>query len=869
MANVQFSKYGKGIDLQDHSSSYSSNAGAIFLSSSYLTFRSDFYMNSSSITDLHYPENAQDAANKEYVDQKVAAGNDLSVQADSGGLLTVDLADDDFNVLGSANECVVAGAKAGNEVTFTVGLRDDVNVTQNLYVGAAFGVSGSTTLGNAAADVVTVTGQLTASQGADFTLVTNHDAGISTTGLTASLGISGSSTAKFGGNLTVGPAAYGLTTAGALTVASMAANWTNAGRTVADLGTITTVDINGGTADALVIGGSSQAAGKFTTISGSSTLKSGGNFTVGAAAYGLTTAGALDIASMAANWTNAGRTVADLGTITTVDLNGGTVDGTIIGGASAAAGTFTTLSASSTVKCGGNLTVGDDDYGLTTAGALDIASMAANWTNAGRTVADMGIVTTMDLNGGTIDGTIIGGASAAAGTFAAVVATSLDNSDGNITNVGDIDCDSISPADSANGLEIQFAGVTATNKIELTDNLAEALTIEVEGDDYIKFATTNGSELITFGENSTFAGTTIASLGTVTTMDLNGGSIDGTTIGAASAAAGTFAAVVGTTISGTVGSLTSLKVNSTIGTAADTDLLTLESGQLDIAGVVSGSGNADFGGNLRVGAAQYGLTSAGALDIASMAANWTNAGRTVADMGIVTTMDLNGGTIDGTIIGGASAAAGTFAALVGTSLNCSDGNITNVGSIACDSIAPDAAGTGLDIDFTGNTGTNLISLTDNLASALDVTQGSDSYLKFVTTNSSEHVLISENLELEADMFMTGAMYVNGNIELPSDHDVTARSYITYSDAALKENIETVTNAMDMIQGLRGVSYDLKDGGRREFGFIAQEVNTVVPEVVHTSGDMMGIDYTRITSLLVEAVKTQQAEIEALKNKLDK
>lgn len=70
-------------------------------------------------------------------------------------------------------------------------------------------------------------------------------------------------------------------------------------------------------------------------------------------------------------------------------------------------------------------------------------------------------------------------------------------------------------------------------------------------------------------------------------------------------------------------------------------------------------------------------------------------------------------------------------------------------------------------------------------------------------------------------------------------------------------------------GLRGVSYDLKEGGKREFGFIAQEVNTVVPEVVSTKNNMMGIDYTRITSLLVEAVKTQQAQIEALKNKLDK
>ena len=41
---------------------------------------------------------------------------------------------------------------------------------------------------------------------------------------------------------------------------------------------------------------------------------------------------------------------------------------------------------------------------ITTTGALSIASMGTNWTNAGRTVADMGIVTTIDINGGTING---------------------------------------------------------------------------------------------------------------------------------------------------------------------------------------------------------------------------------------------------------------------------------------------------------------------------------------------------------------------------------------------------------------------------------------------------------------------------------
>jgi hypothetical protein len=57
--------------------------------------------------------------------------------------------------------------------------------------------------------------------------------------------------------------------------------------------------------------------------------------------------------------------------------------------------------------------------------ALTISSMAGNWTNASRTVADMGIVTTIDINGGTIDGAVIGGAATAAITGTAVTGTSL------------------------------------------------------------------------------------------------------------------------------------------------------------------------------------------------------------------------------------------------------------------------------------------------------------------------------------------------------------------------------------------------------------------------------------------------------------
>lgn len=79
-----------------------------------------------------------------------------------------------------------------------------------------------------------------------------------------------------------------------------------------------------------------------------------------------------------------------------------------------------------------NLLEGDitnvSDIALDTISADNGSSFAIsnNWTNAGNTIADLGIVTTVDINGGTIDGNIIGGSTPANGTFTNIVGTSLD-----------------------------------------------------------------------------------------------------------------------------------------------------------------------------------------------------------------------------------------------------------------------------------------------------------------------------------------------------------------------------------------------------------------------------------------------------------
>jgi hypothetical protein len=102
--------------------------------------------------------------------------------------------------------------------------------------------------------------------------------------------------------------------------------------------------------------------------------------------------------------------------------------------------------------------------------------------------------------------------------------------------------------------------------------------------------------------------------------------------------------------------------------------------------------------------------------------------------------------------------------------------------------------------------------------------------------------------------------------------VKANAFVSYSSIRFKENIEPLGSALDTISKLEGVSYNWKDTGKKDFGFIAEEVGKVLPEIVEWNVDSQyanTMDYTRIISFLVEAVKEQQKKIDLLVEKLDK
>ena len=105
--------------------------------------------------------------------------------------------------------------------------------------------------------------------------------------------------------------------------------------------------------------------------------------------------------------------------------------------------------------------------------------------------------------------------------------------------------------------------------------------------------------------------------------------------------------------------------------------------------------------------------------------------------------------------------------------------------------------------------------------------------------------------------------VNGSNNI---NKVRAAAFVTYSDESLKQDVASMSStALDTVMSLEGVEFTWKDSGERDFGFIAQDVHSVLPKAVHTAENgVQGVDYSRLTSVLVEAVKTQQVQIDELK-----
>lgn len=97
-------------------------------------------------------------------------------------------------------------------------------------------------------------------------------------------------------------------------------------------------------------------------------------------------------------------------------------------------------------------------------------------------------------------------------------------------------------------------------------------------------------------------------------------------------------------------------------------------------------------------------------------------------------------------------------------------------------------------------------------------------------------------------------------------NLSAGSITETSSLVFKENINPITDALDKILGLDGVTFKRKATGKLEAGLIAEDVEKVLPEIVSNNkfDNTQSIAYSRLTAYLIEAIKTLSQEIERLK-----
>ena len=119
--------------------------------------------------------------------------------------------------------------------------------------------------------------------------------------------------------------------------------------------------------------------------------------------------------------------------------------------------------------------------------------------------------------------------------------------------------------------------------------------------------------------------------------------------------------------------------------------------------------------------------------------------------------------------------------------------------------------------------------------------------------------------LIVDKGNVGIGTVNQSAKLEVSGDVKATAFYYSSDQRLKRDIKPISNALEKIKQLNGVSFKWTGDGSAQIGFIAQEVETVFPEAVSTdkNSGYKSVQYGNLAAPLLEAVKELNLKYEVL------
>jgi hypothetical protein len=195
-----------------------------------------------------------------------------------------------------------------------------------------------------------------------------------------------------------------------------------------------------------------------------------------------------------------------------------------------------------------------------------------------------------------------------------------------------------------------------------------------------------------------------------------------------------------------------------------------------------------------------------------------------------------------------------------TSLNV--GNIVSSGIVTASAFFGDGSGlTGVGIGSTGSINTvGIITASAFFGDGSGLTGAGSTVFNDTTTNQEFFPLFTDITTgtITASGISTSKLTYN-----PSSGEVTAVDFNSTSDFNLKTNIQTVENSLEIVNNLRGVSFEWKENGKKSYGVIAQELEEVLPELVKGDNPKT-VSYSGIIGVLIEAIKELRKEVRELK-----
>jgi len=202
-------------------------------------------------------------------------------------------------------------------------------------------------------------------------------------------------------------------------------------------------------------------------------------------------------------------------------------------------------------------------------------------------------------------------------------------------------------------------------------------------------------------------------------------------------------------------------------------------------------------------------------------------------------------------------------------------SVVNSNGTAADSIFINSVSGGLNMTSSGAVNLESVSSSLTMTSSGAVNLASVSGSLTMTSGSTVNLATNNNtgaVNISTIGNRTTTIGVNSGtskVVIDAVEVVITNGITVSSDIRLKENFEPMSNALELVSQLNGLYYTWKkDAGvdkPRKLGFIAQEVEKVIPELVKTDSEgMKSVDYVSVVPVLVEAIKNQQKQIDELK-----